>query len=83
MIQPRPDLATATSLLTLMDTKRSRERFALKAEEEVLKEPTLVYLMRALQENSSKVRQAACQTLTVLLEHCDTIVRWQYSLEHL
>lgn len=74
---------TASSLLGLLDSKRSRGQFAIKAEEEVLKEPTLLYLMRAVQDNSSKVRQAACQTLTVLLENCETISKWQYSLEHI
>ena len=37
--------------------------------------------MRATSENSSKFRQAACQTITTLLEHSDHISKWQYVLE--
>ena len=59
-----------------MDDSASREQFAAKTAEEVLKEPTLFYLMRASSENNSKFRQAACQTLTTLLEHSDMISKW-------
>ena len=49
--------------------------------EEVLKEPTLFYLMRASGENNTKFRQAACQTITTLLEHSDLIAKWPTALE--
>lgn len=63
-----------------MADKASRSQFASKAAEEVLKEPTLFYLMQST-ENSGKFRQAACHTITTLLENSDMIAKWQYILE--
>ena len=37
--------------------------------------------MRSKSENNAKFRQAACQTMTTLLENSDMIAKWQYILE--
>ena len=81
LIQPRPELASPQTMPNLMDDKASRDQFASKTAEEVLKEPTLFYLMHAKSENNCKFRQAACQTVTTLLENSDLISKWQYILE--
>jgi pantoate kinase len=74
-------MVTSATLQNLIHDKQSRHQFGLKASEEVLKEPTLFYLMHAAQENTSKFRQAVCQAITVLLQNSDQIAKWQYSLE--
>ena len=74
-------MATAQILSGLLSDQANRDQFASKTAEEVLKEPTLFYLMRSKSENNSKFRQAACQTVTTLLENSDMIAKWQYILE--
>ena len=56
LIQPRPELATAQTLSGLISDQASREQFANKTADEVLKEPTLFYLMCSKSENNSKFR---------------------------
>lgn len=76
LLQPRPDMVTPSTLEHLISDAASRSTFAAKAEEEVLKEPTLFYLIRATGDNNSKFRQAACQTVITLLENSEHISKW-------
>lgn len=65
----------------MLENHEEKQSFSEKCREEITREPTLFYLMKASSENNSKFRQAACQTLITLLENNDMLAKWQYILE--
>jgi hypothetical protein len=71
LIHPRPEI------LSQSYQSQISADYKQKTLAELVREPTLFYLIQSSGENSEKFRTIVCYSITTLLENSETIARWQ------